>query len=169
MIQKLQKILLLILLIAFSNAVKAQSEEDTIYAGVIKNRYVQSGIGPILAYRGFNNHFLEVGITRAWASHGIGGIELSFLSNLRGKDERLHGYSFSKYLGFAFFEVAATGTLYTNYQQAKLYITPSIGLGIGGIATVNYGYNFSLGDSWINDRISRHEIRIVLRYPFGIF
>ena len=101
----------------------AQETEDTLRE-IPSNRFVQYGFGPIIAYRGFNNHFFEVGITSAWASHGIGGVELNFLTNFKRDDETLHGYSISKYVGFAFLEIAATGTIYTNYSESKFYLIP---------------------------------------------
>lgn len=156
------------LLILMLSAIAFANGQDTLVLHNMPNQN-HTSLGAVLAYRGFNNHFLEAGITYAAVGHGVSGVELTFMSNLQSQDDLLHGYSISRYAGFAFFEAALSGILYTNYKGAKFYINPSLGIGFGGFATLNYGYNFSFGKSWINERISRHEIRLVLRYPFGVF
>jgi hypothetical protein len=141
-------------------------KSDSTYFPLNRGR---SGMGPIIGYRGFGNHFLEAGITYAEvAGHGGAGIELSYLSNLKTGDEHLSAYSFGWYSGFLFFEKGINGTVYTDYKKARLYLRPYLGLGIAGIATVGYGYNFSIGKNIFKEQISRHEIRLIVRFPFGL-
>ena len=125
--------------------------------------------GPIVGYRGFGNSFLELGLTNASGGHGIVGFEYSFLNNLKSGDANLSGFSMGYYKGFAFIETGIIGTVYTNFNYSNLYIRPHLGLGIGGIVTLCYGYNFSIGRNHFKEQISPHEFRAIARFPIGLF
>ncbi len=126
------------------------------------------GIGPTFGYRGASNHLVELGVTYAEAGHGVVGYDLAYVSNLKKGADHLSGYSFSFFSGFAFIETGINGTLYTNYEKYRLYIRPNMGIGIAGISTLSYGYNFSMGKNVFKEQISPHELRFIIRLPFGI-
>ncbi len=127
------------------------------------------GVGPVIGYRGFNNSLFELGFTIAGSGHGIVGHEFSFLNNLKQNNDNLSGFSLGYYRGFAFFETGINGTVYTNFDQSSLHIRPFLGLGLGGILTLCYGYNFSLSKNHFKDLISNHEFRLIARFPIGTY
>lgn len=125
-------------------------------------------IGPVAGYRGFKNSIAELGFTIAAIGHGIVGYEVSYLNNLKQGDENLSGISMGFYKGFAFFETGINGTIYTNFDQSQFCVRPYIGIGVGGIITLGYGYNFSPGKTHFKEQISPHEFRIIGRIPIEI-
>ena len=140
-------------------------EEEYI---VYEVHMLRNGVGPVIAYRGFGSHFLEAGITVAAGGHGIIGLELTYLDNLKKGEAHISGYSIGKYTGFAFLEVGINGTLFTDYKSSRFYLRPSLGFGFGGIATLGYGYNFCFGKDIYKGNVPRHEFRLVCRLPFGM-
>lgn len=130
---------------------------------------LRTGFGPVIAYRGFGGHFLEAGITAATGSHGIIGVELTYMDNLKKGDEHISGYSIGKYTGFLFFETGINGTLFTDYKSSRFFLRPYLGFGLGGIATFGYGYNFCFGKNIYKGEVPRHEFRLVFRLPFGTY
>ena len=120
----MRKTVTLFLLFGISLAAHAQSHT------------IVEGINPVTGYRGVGNHFLEVGITKYGATHGIVGLEASYLNNLKTDQENISGLSLGYYSGFAIFEAGINGTLYTNFDAFNLFVRPSFGLGVGGIITI---------------------------------
>lgn len=157
-------LILFYLLISLSSF--TQTTDDTLF---VNPHDATDGVGPIAAYRGFNNHFGELGITYAGFGHGVVGHSFSYLTNFKSKDEHLSGFSVEYYRGFAYFEVGINGTVFTNYKNLSSYIRPFIGLGFGGIYTLGYGYNVPIGHSYFKNEINRHEFRLIARLAYGPF
>ena len=122
-----------------------------------------TAFGPTIGYRGFRNHFLELGVFHAGVGHGMVGWELNLLSNLK-KNDPVHGLSVGYITGFAFFEVGLRGTAYTNFDQITPYAQPSFGMGWGGFATVNYGINIPVWKNHFKEQVSLHEVRLIFRW-----
>lgn len=168
--------LMITLAIIFSSTVHvfAQIQLDQIdstnnsmsYGIVNPNRY-KAHPGVLIGYRGFRNHFLELGMMYAGGRHGITGFELTTISNLK-KEDHLAGVSIGYFSGFAYMEVGIIGTVYSDFQNVTPYLKPSFGLGAGGFGTVNYGINIPIGRNHFKEQVSLHELRLIIRWPLSI-
>jgi hypothetical protein len=152
----------LLLLNGWSQGRNDTIREDPDIAHVLVRN--QSTYAPILGYRGGRNHFMEVGIGVMGIGHGVVGWEITYLSNL-SRNTPIHGAAIGYFRGFAFFETGLQATALSGPNSRHILFKPSLGLGIGGIATVNYGYNLSLFKLGTEVQPNRHEVRVVIRWP----
>lgn len=150
---------------ALCSTILAQKDSAKVDTTFIIEPYNNTAIGPIIGYRGFSKSFGEIGIALAAFGHGVVGYELTYMNNFKKSADNISGFCFGLYKGFAIFETGIQGNLFTNFSESKFYLKPFFALGIGGVATFGYGYNFTLGDKFMSDFMNPHEFRVILRIP----
>ena len=158
----MKTLLTTIALLIISLFAQGQSDQDS--TNIFPNRSRAEWL-PVVAYRGVNQHFVEIGFSRAGVGHGIVGWEMTFANNLKASGENISMASMGYFSGFAFFEIGAHFSYITNYNIHVGSLKPYIGIGLGGFATAQYGYNALFGNSILKDELNRHELRICLRIP----
>ncbi len=124
-----------------------RAQQDTSAVWEVPNRYAEVNHAPVVGYRGFSEHWLELGWSRSVAGHGVVGFELTYANNLKSDSLNLSGFS----LGY--------------FKHAQVTLRPYFGLGLSSFLSLSYGYNIPLGNPRFSDQINPHEFRLVCRIP----
>ncbi|MDG1260317.1 MAG: hypothetical protein P8H59_08030 [Flavobacteriales bacterium] len=169
--QGISWIIVFVFLVTFQHASQAQStryEMNSDSTLVISSRGL-NGMGPLIGFRGFKSNLLEVGAVISQIGHGVEGVEISYLNNLKFDDDMVSGISAGYFRGFAFFEAGVLGTYYFSKDARGFYARPHLAFGYGGILTIGYGYNIPFFNADMKEQVARHEIRLIARWAIGAY
>lgn len=123
--------------------------------------------GPLLGLHALQPAYIELGLTSVGIGHGVVGWDLSALRSLES-ERAIWGVSGGYFAAFAYFEWGIRGTVMTNFAQTEAYIKPYVGLGIGGILTVQYGLNIPLMKRQPDPFARIHVVSLLGRWPIGM-
>lgn len=158
------KYIILIFLPFISICVSGQTRDTTDW---ILPKKEFKDVGVICGIQQFNNSFFELGVSQTrqsrqgcfWSSYFYG----SSLSAEFNPFQKKGGASVNLWTTLLILTVGANINSYTDFKKYDIGIRPFIG--IGGILSLTYGYNFLFVNNKIGD-INRHCI--TLRYHITI-